>query len=161
MAPDERGLTRRVLPEAQAAAEQVVARGTNEAILIGQAWRFIYGRDPNPTAGYDKAVRAVEAVACPAIIPNDKDATLGQVIGILKKPLFGKYGTVFRNPRDTDPMNSVVALLESVWTNNYARHAADPNIPLDVSQAEAEAVLHAAVTLVQWFQRGFVAEEPL
>jgi hypothetical protein len=162
VAPDKRGLTRRVLPEAQAAAEQVVARGGDAGTLIAQAWKLIYGPDPNPTAGYDKAVRAVEAVARPAIIPNDlKDGTLGRVIGNLKNRPPGKFGTVFKNPRDMEPLDSVIALMQLVWNNNYARHAGNPDVPIDSTQAEAEAVLHAAITLVQWFQRQYVGLEPL
>jgi hypothetical protein len=161
LAPDREGLSRRVLPEAQAAAAQVVEGGTREGVLIGQAWRHIYGREPNPTAGFDKSVRAVEAVACPAIIPNDRDATLGRAIGTLKNRPPGKFGSVFRNARNMDPLDGVVGLMELLWTNNYARHASDPDVPVDVSQPEAEAALHAAVTLVQWFQRRFVGQEPL
>lgn len=160
VAPDQRALVRRVLPEAYAAAAQVVESGTNAGTLIAQAWRLTYGREPNPTAGFDKAVRAVEAVACPVIVPNDKSATLGRAIGILKKRPPEKYITVFRNSRETDPLDAVVALMQLVWTNNYARHASDPSVPLDTSQQEAEAALHAAVTLVQWFQRGYIGEEP-
>lgn len=161
VAPDRRALSRRVLPEAHSAAAQVAESSTTAGVLIGQAWRLIYGREPNPTAGFDKAVRAVEAAACPVIVPNDKSATLGRAIGVLKNRPAGKFGTVFKNARDTDPLDAVVAMMQLVWTNNYARHASDQTVPIDASQAEAEAVLHAAVTLVQWFQRRWVAEEPV
>ncbi|WP_242355956.1 hypothetical protein [Anaeromyxobacter sp. SG64] len=161
VAPDQCGLSRRVLPEAHAVAANVVESGTNAGTLISQAWRLIYGRDPNPTAGFDKTVRAVEAVACPIIVPKDKNATLGRAIGILKNRPTGKFASVFRNARDTDPLDAVVQLMQLVWTNNYARHASDRSVPIDVSQSEAEAALHAAVTLVEWFQRRFVGVEPL
>jgi hypothetical protein len=161
IAPDGHGLSRRVLTEANTAAEQVVAAGGDAGKLIAQAWRLIYGPDPNPTAGYDKAVRAVEAIAKPAIIPNDANGTLGRVIGIMKSRPQGKFGTVFKNPREMDPLDSVVGLMQLVWNNNYARHAGNPDVPIDATQAEAEAVLHAAVTLVQWFQRQYVGMEPL
>ncbi len=62
---------------------------------------------------------------------------------------------------DSEPMDAVVHMPELVWTNNYARHASDSSVLIDVTQQEAEAVLHVAVTLVQWFQRKFVGLEPL
>lgn len=159
LAPDQKRLTRRVLPEAQAAAERVISAGDKAAELIGSAWLAVYGLKPNPTDGFNQAVRAVEAVACPVIIPNDGDATLGRAIGILKANK-GGFSTVFQNPRNTDPVDAVLALMQLVWTNNYARHAADPSVPLHVSQEEAEAALTAAVALVTFFQRGFFVRSP-
>ncbi len=155
VAPDKRGLSRRVLPAAQDAVELVVSAKDKAAELIGTAWRAIYGREPNPTDGFNRAVKAVEAVACPVIVPDDKGATLGRAIGELRANKT-RVATVFRSPRGTDPVDAVLAMMQLVWTNNYARHAADPSVPLDVTQAEAEAALHVAVTLVHWFQRGFV-----
>jgi hypothetical protein len=52
----------------------------------------------------------------------------------------------------------VVALLELVWKSQLDRHGtADPDVPLSVTHAEAEAAVHLAATLVQWFVTGAVA----
>ncbi len=101
-----------MLPEAQAAAAQVVETGTNAGILIGQAWRLIYGREPNHTAGYDKAVRAVEAIVRPAIIPNDGKATLGDgtpetsrhlTAGLMSRGCFHRIITKMRRASSLSP----------------------------------------------------------
>jgi hypothetical protein len=158
VAPDGRGLSRRVQPEASEAARQIVTTGSRAGVLLGQAWRHVYGPNPNPSAGYREAVRAVEAAACHVVLPNAERATLGTVITALREAPSGKYATVFpESAVRGNPLEVVRGLMELVWTSQLDRHGtADDTVPLSVSQQQAEAALHAAVTLVQWLQRGFI-----
>jgi hypothetical protein len=134
----------------------VVEDAPRAGTLIAEAWRHVYGLHPNPSIGYREAVRAVEVAACPAIIPDDTGATLGKAIAALRNAPPGKYVTVFTEG-GARPLEAVQKLMELVWKNQFDRHGtADESVPLTVSQGEAEAALHAAITLVQWFQRGFV-----
>lgn len=156
--PDQGGLVRRVSPEARAAAATVVNEGARAGALIGEAWKHVYGTNPSPTIGYREAVRAVEAAACPVILANDKTATLGKAITALRDAPPGKFITVFTEAPGRS-VESIRKLMELIWKNQFDRHGtADENIPLTVSQAEAEAALHAAVTLVLWFNRGFITK---
>ena len=48
--------------------------------------------------------------------------------------------------------------MELLWKGQIDRHGTDDaSTPLSVSQAEAEAAVHLAVTLVQWFTSGAVS----
>ncbi len=161
VAPDATGLTRRVLPEAAQAAKTVVSGGSRAGVLIGAAWKHVYGRNPNPGTGYREAVRAIEGAVCPAIIPDDPAPSLGKAIPALRDAPKGKYATVFPETtldgKPQDPLEAVWKLMQLVWKSELDRHTpADESVPLSVTQEQAEAALHAAVTLVQWFQRGFV-----
>ena len=157
VAPDRRGLAERVLPELAESARQVIQSGSRAGELIAQAWRRIYGRDRDPSGGYHEAVRAVEAAARPIVVPNDATATLGKIIGTLRSEA-EKFATVFGSDlEDFKPLDAVRDLMSLVWKYQRDRHGTDDeSVPLHVSPEQAEAALHAALTLVQWFQRGFV-----
>lgn len=78
-------LVRPVDPTAAAALEHARTTAPEPAgQLLGQAWRRVHRRDPDPTAGYATAVRAVEQVICPLMLPDDHTATLGKVLAHLR-----------------------------------------------------------------------------
>jgi hypothetical protein len=80
-------LERRVDDTAVAAFERTAATASDEASMhLRRAWSATYGRDPEPSRGYGDAVRAVEAVACPLVLPDDPKPTLGKVIARLREP---------------------------------------------------------------------------
>ena len=124
---------------------------------LRKAWGLIYGRNPDPNAGYLQAVMAVEAAAKPVVAPNDKDFTLGRGLGELgKSPRL--FGVVSRPGDGTfDPYDTLLGMCRLMWKSQPQRHGApDPHPLAEVSQEEAEAALHVAVTLVQWFSEGYV-----
>jgi len=157
VAPDRQALVQRVQPEVAEAARVVIESGSRAGHHLAEAWRSVYGRDPDPSSGYREAVRAVEAAARPIVIPNDATATLGKIIGRLRSEP-EKFATVFENdPQDFKPLEAVRGLMSLVWKYQRDRHGTDDEtVPLHVSLEQAEAALHAALTLVHWFQRGFV-----
>jgi hypothetical protein len=79
-------LERRVDDTAVAAFEGAAATASDEASMyLRRAWSATYGRDPEPSRAYGDAVRAVEAVACPLVLPDDPKPTLGKVIARLRE----------------------------------------------------------------------------
>jgi hypothetical protein len=158
VAPDRSALVRRVMPESAEAARALAERDSRAGAHIAEAWRYAYGRNPHPGTAYREAVKAVEAAACPVTIPKAGTPTLGKAIAALRDAPEGKFECVFPGTESgMKPLDAVRTLMDLVWTNQHDRHAAmDTEAPLHVSQAEAEAALHAAVTLVQWFEHGAV-----
>lgn len=154
--PDGRSLTRRVLAEAQASAQEAIARGDRETEYLCAAWRYAYGRNPQPGSAYRDAVRAIEAVICPLVIPNDSVGTLGKAIAVLRDAPAGKFGSIFDdNPRGTPPVDLIRGILELVWTNQIDRHGtANSEVPINVSQEQAEAAVQIAVLILQWVRSG-------
>jgi hypothetical protein len=50
-------------------------------------------------------------------------------------------------------------MMQLLWTNDYARHInVDPNVPLNVTQEEAESAVVLALTLINWFASGSIAQ---
>jgi hypothetical protein len=150
-------LQKRVDEEARQAALEVMSSSDEASAHLREAWSDIFGRDPDPTDGYHRAVKAVETVAQPVISPQDTVATLGKMISAMSdKP--EKWRVVLYRDTPAEAVDDVVAMMRLLWKGQHDRHG-KPGAP-DVSKEEAEAAIHLAVTLVQWFRTGVVSTAP-
>jgi hypothetical protein len=145
------GLVRRVPPETQAAAERVMSTSDKAAQHLRIAWHAVYGRQPDPSKGYGEAIKAMEVVTIPVVCPANPRATLGRVIKDLKaKP--GKWAVNLKHPDPERQVETVADMLDLIWKGQSDRHGdPDPDAPISVTQEQAEAAVHLAVTVVQWF----------
>lgn len=150
-------LERRIDDATAIAYEHVVATANDEAsMLLRRAWRATYGRDPEPSRAYGDAVRAVEAVACPLLLPNDPKPTLGRVIARLRdRP--DEWYLVLAGEQEAAGIEPFRVMLKLLWTAHRSRHAGGPDTR-DQLLAEAEAALALAITCVQWVTSGFVKQ---
>ena len=160
--PDEQWvkfrLERRTTRAAASAVRSQGSVGGNASDHLDKAWQAAFGREPTPSAAYSEAVKAVEAAAIPVVLPNDKLATLGKIVGELRaNPQ--KYATAFARDatpaRDTtlSPLEVVIALADLLWVNQTDRHAVgDPQPAAPVTQPQAELAVHIALTLVHTFR---------
>ncbi|OLT40058.1 hypothetical protein BJF85_07040 [Saccharomonospora sp. CUA-673] len=151
------GLVARVDPTVEEAYRGAVDNAEKTAAeLLRSAWHHVY--KPNPTAtdattAYREAVRAVEEVACPLVLPNSPKPTLGTVIAHLRDAEH-KWETVLVG-KDGDPggPQPVRELMERLWNGQVSRHGGSKQ-SRDQDQAESEAAVHTAVLLVQWLSTG-------
>jgi hypothetical protein len=120
---------------------------------LDKAWQAAFGREPVPSTAYAEAVKAVEAVAIPVVLPNDPGATLGKVLGELRANpqkyvvIFARDATPSKGATLT-PLEVMISLADLLWVNQTDRHA--PIVP--ITQAQAEVAVHIALTLVQTFR---------
>jgi hypothetical protein len=157
--PSAPRLARRVEPTLELTYAELVGAGGVASQLLQEAWGDIYGQQPDPSDGYRQAIRAVEAVSCPLILPRDNTATLGKVIGHMKANRNPWSFVLPGNGRDVDPQDAVLDHMRLLWTSQYDRHVTN-GTALSVSQPEAEAALPVAITLVQWFTGGAITINP-
>lgn len=144
-------LERRLDEEVAQAVEQVLQVPDRPGQLLRRAWQAVYGRRKEASTAYREAVRAVEAAAKPAVLPNDRVATLGKMIKAIRDAP-QKWEFVLQ-ARAGDSVGMVLATMELLWTAQLDRHGTDdPSTPLAVSDLEAESAVHLAVTLVHWFR---------
>jgi hypothetical protein len=117
-----------------------------------QAWSKLMGRNPDPSTAYREAIRAVEVVAAPVVIPDDELATLGKIIRAMQdKP--DKW-TVDLVEATSGQVADMAAM---IWQAQFDRHGThDENVPLNVSHEQADAAVHVAITLVRLFAGGHV-----
>jgi hypothetical protein len=149
------GLERRVPEGVQTVAEQVMGRPGNAGSLLSDAWHSAFGISPDFEKAYSKAVKAVEAAAVPVVSPNHSGATLGTVIGQMRAD--GDWKLDMTREHSTHTTHQVVlGNMQALWTGQNDRHAGQPGYTPS-TQAEAEAAVMLAASLVQWFTSGAIA----
>lgn len=150
-------LERRVGEGEQAEATALIAGGGRAAQHLAQAWRAVYGRDPDPTGAYRESVRAVEAAGIPVVSPDNKSATLGTMIRDMRaKP--EKWRVLLGGDNQQVAVLGVVGMLDLLWKGQADRHGtADETTPIAVSPEEAQAALQLAMPLVRWFTDGSIS----
>ena len=147
------GLERRVDPvatAAYAAATKSTPDGnTSAADHLRAAWKAAYGIQPNASLAYGEAIKAIEAAAIPVLLPNDRTATLGKILGALKQ----KPETIVLAIGDGDA-SAVIGMMRTVWDGHSDRHGSTTT--KRVGDEAARAAVHLAVTLVQLFRQGSI-----
>ncbi|MEU6022610.1 hypothetical protein [Micromonospora sp. NPDC047134] len=150
---DQNGLERRVEATVTTAVVTAVRTTTSDtADHLRIAWDAAYGRNPDPDKAYDEAVLAVEAIACPLICPNNPRRTLGTVIADLSNQAAQWAMVISDSSGQPASPDRLIEMLKLLW-QGQSRHAGSPNSRRQ-TQAEAEAAVHLAATLVQWFSSG-------
>lgn len=148
-------LMRRLDETVVASAKVVMSASGRAGKHLAKAWTEVYGRHPDASTAYREAVRAVEAIAGPIILPNDPKATLGMMIAAMRDA--PQKWQVVLQPSSGDAVLMVMETMRLLWISQLDRHGtADESIPLHVSVEEAEAAVHLAVTLVHWFHSGAI-----
>jgi hypothetical protein len=118
-----------------------------------RAWNHLTGRNPDHSASYREAVRAVEAAAKPIILPENDRATLGQMIAAIRDK--GEKWTVTLGSPD-----DIRRLMEIVWTAQLDRHGTDDEaVPLTVSAEQADAAFSLCLNLSRLFAGGHVVRK--
>lgn len=133
------------------AFDVAIRPGDEAARQLSEAWSNAYGREPDASDAWDHSIRAVEAALRPSVCPNNKAATLSNVIGELRTQPW-KLNVPGR-ARD----NSVVPLinmLELMWPEPNRHGSPTPEPPATLEAARA--VVQLAVAIVQWARDGDV-----
>ncbi|MCX5014249.1 hypothetical protein OG765_25160 [Streptomyces sp. NBC_00555] len=152
---DRSGLVRRVDPNAASAYEMAMTSAEKARDRLSKAWSAAYGLHPDPGAAYRHAVAAVEAVAIPLFVPADSQASLGRVRAHLDQGR-AKYVLAISNKAgDASGIESIIEMVSTLWHGQRDRHEGGTS-SAPITQEAAEAAVHLAVLLVQWFATGAV-----
>jgi hypothetical protein len=149
-----RCLVRRVGPNTTAAFVDASSADDVASAELGEAWTAAYGRNPDASDAWDHSIKAVEAMLIPIVTPAKSKATLGDVVGTLNSQghlwqlaLHGHDGSLSVAP--------LVSMLRLMWPNPDRHGGAGSRQP---SLVEAQAVVHLAVTIVQWARSGVLSK---
>lgn len=145
-------LTTRVDPTLQASLDHTVASADRPAAgLLARAWSKAYGRETDPDGAYLDALRAVETLACPLVLPASSRATLSSVTHHLRSApqnwelLMTKLGD-----GSVDPL---VEVFDRLWHGNLASRHGSLGYR-EVTLVEARAGVQLAAVCVQWLTDG-------
>jgi hypothetical protein len=138
------GLERRTDETARSAMEQAVSEGGAVGVELSEAWAKIFGRNPDPSDAWDHAIKAVEDLLIPVVIPGKSKPNLGGVAGELKAN-HSNWELGMPANGDLDAVQTVESLIRLLWPNPD-RHGGSTKRP--PTQQEAENAVHIAVLLV-------------
>lgn len=118
---------------------------------LAKAWEHAYGRTPDPSDAWDHAIKALEGVLAPTVLPNEAKPTLGRIVGHLRS-----QGTQFRlvfpqNDFGHD-VSALVTMLDQIWVNPD-RHA-DGGTKRLPTLTEARAVVSLSAAIIQIARAG-------
>lgn len=153
VADDGGSLERRVDRTVTAAMTEAASSESSAADHLAAAWQAAYGRHADPSRAYSEAIKAVESAAAPVVLPTDRLATLGRIIGTLRQAS-DRWELVIPNGEQPAADISVfIGMLELLWHGQTDRHGGvTPTRP--IPQEAGPAAVHLAVLVVQWFQSG-------
>jgi hypothetical protein len=151
VADNRKSLERRVEPTATDAFRQAAAG--NPGPHLTAAWTAAYGRHPAPSRAYSEAIKAVETSYIPVVLPRDRLATLGKVIGELRQHSTHWQLAIKAPGGSPADITIVLGMLRLLWEGQTDRHGGGtPAVP--ITAPAAEAAVHLAVSLVQWSESG-------
>lgn len=150
-------LVARVPEEVQTRAKQVADVDDPAGRHLRAAWHAMYGRNPDADDAADEAVAALEWALCGLVTPDDRDATLGKAAARLRDaPHLWTWSLDPQRGADDDaPVRTLAALIGQVWAT-HRRHARQDDGRPAQTPAEAETILHAALTLVHAVREGLL-----
>ncbi len=142
-------LEERVTDEARAALADAVSHPDPAAEHIARAWSLVFGRDRDPGAAWNAAVKAIESLLHPIVEPKNDRATLGSMAQVLRnKPESWAFAIAARDG-DTSARPFVQAL--ELVGYEPGRHGTDPS---RATLEQARVVVLQAVTIVEWLRAG-------
>jgi hypothetical protein len=147
---NKRFLARRVSGPVSDVIQSVSQDSERVGNHLEAAWQKLLGRQPDPSAAYREAIRAVEVAAKPVITPSDPTATLGKMIRAIEdKP--EKWTVAL----DKGSSRQIAEMANLIWKGQLDRHGTDdPKAPLHVSQEEADMAVNIAIALARIFTSG-------
>jgi hypothetical protein len=120
VASDNRTLIEVVSVATQATYAGATSVADEAAKELEEAWANAFGRNGDPSDAWDHAIKAIEDVLVPVVVPNKANGTLGDVLGQLRG-----QGTLWKmvlpgkdQSHDVAPL---VSTLELIWPN-HDRH---------------------------------------
>lgn len=146
------GLERRVDATTKEASVRAMSAGDAASEELAAAWAAVYGRNPNPSDGWDHSIKAVEEILIPLVVPNQQKANLGHVAGQLKSDPSKWSFQLDANDVRTNG-ETLEGMIRHIWPNPDRHGGAQKRTP---TQGEVEAVVQLAIAIVELCRRKLV-----
>lgn len=146
------GLEERVDPAMQQMVDNAMDSSSGYGQQLSEAWHYMFGREPNYSAAYAAAIKAVESIALPMVEPNNKDSTLSKASRVMRDQ---HWEFRIEAREENNVPGGVIQLLMSGLMNSQPDRHGGPDSGV-VSKEKAQAAVYSAVFLIQCFKAGLV-----
>jgi len=155
VADDHISLTQVVSDEVQATFDAATSVADDITTEMEEAWSNAFGRNGNPSDAWDHAIKALDALFIPLVVPSQTKPNLGHAVGQLRNQGH-LYELVLPGKNLDHDVAPLVGMLDVIWPN-VDRH---PGVPttLPPTVEEARAVVTLAATIVHWHRDGWVVQ---
>ena len=126
-----------------------------------EAWALAFGREPNLSDAWGRAIKAIETLLKPIVSPKNDKATIGSMVSALRQsPDKWKCklpDREYKSNGETNVKPAIEVFIDALATIGYQpdRHGSDR--PQDVvDEATARSVLFLATTVVGWLRDGIL-----
>lgn len=151
VSPNGRSLTKRVTDAEEQAYNAAVEPADQAADELHQAWAKAYGVRADSSDAWDHAIKAVEIMLLPLVVPAMRKGTLSNVIGELGKQAKHFQFRLASSSDRTTNIEALVQLLRLMWPNPDRHGGAESRVP---TSEEAQNVVNLAVLIVNWTRSG-------
>ena len=156
VADDHRSLVRVVSDGAQATFDAATSVADEITTQMREAWANAFGRNGNPSDAWDHAIKAMEALFIPLVVPSQTKPNLGHAVGQLRNQ--GQlYELVLPGKDLNHDVGPLVGMLDLIWPN-VDRHPGVATTRPPTAD-EARAVVTLAATIAQWHRDGWVVQK--
>lgn len=146
------GLEERVDPAMQQMVDNAMDSSSGYGQQLSEAWHYMFGREPNYSAAYAAAIKAVESIALPMVEPNNKDSTLSKASRVMRDQ---HWEFQIEAREENNVPGGVIQLLMSGLMNSQPDRHGGPDSGV-VFKEKAQAAVYSAVFLIQCFKAGLV-----
>lgn len=146
------GLEERVDPAMQQMVDNAMDSSSGYGQQLSEAWHYMFGREPNYSAAYAAAIKAVESIALPMVEPNNKDSTLSKASRVMRDQ---HWEFQIEAREENNVPGGVIQLLMSGLMNSQPDRHGGPDSGV-VSKEKAQVAVYSAVFLIQCFKAGLV-----
>ena len=160
VSPDGNRLVERIDPALWDEYEQVTQLDDQASQYMQEAWALAFGREPNLSDAWGRAIKAIETLLKPIVSPKNKKATIGSMTSELRQAP-GKWecelpDRVYNVNGEINSKRGIEVFIDTLATIGYQpdRHGSDQ--PQDVDEATARSVLFLATTVVGWLRDGIL-----
>ena len=160
VSPDGSRLVERIEPTLWNEYEQVTQLDDQASQYMQEAWALAFGRNPNGSDAWGKAIKAIETLLKPIVSPKNNKATIGSMTSELRQAP-GKWecklpDRIYNVNGETNVKPGIEVFIDALATIGYQpdRHGSDQ--PQDVDEATARSVLFLATTVVGWLRDGII-----
>ena len=160
VSPDGNRLVERIEPTLWDEYEQVTQLDDQASQYMQEAWALAFGREPNLSDAWGRAIKAIETLLKPIVSPKNKKATIGSMTNELRQSL-DKWecklpDREYKANGETNVKSGIEVFTDALATIGYQPDRHGSAQTQDVDEATARSVLFLATTVVGWLRDGIL-----